>query len=80
MIPGGQGVGFQGPRGSRNSPTAELIFFTNITNYILGEKIVMWRNFGKFCEVLRNFGKFCNIFRTFMWRKIKPKSTFVEQK
>ena len=70
MFPGGQGVGFQGPRGSRNSPTAELIFFTNITNYILGEKIVMWRN----------FGKFCNIFRTFMWIKIEPKSTFVEQK
>ena len=36
---------------------------TNITNYICGEKIVMWRNFGRFCHNLR----------AFMWRKIEPK-------
>ena len=36
----------------------ELIFVTNITNYICGEKIVMWRNFG---EILRNFGKFWEV-------------------
>ena len=46
----------------------EPIFVTNITNYICGEKIVMWRNFGKFekCwefwETLRKFGKFWEIF------------------
>ena len=34
---------------------AELIFVTNITNYICGEKIVTWRNFG---ENLGNFEKF----------------------
>ena len=43
----------------------ELIFVTNITNYILGEKIVMWRKIGKFWkkswEILRNFGKFWEI-------------------
>ena len=33
---------------------AELIFVTNITNYIYGEKIVMWRNFGKYWENLGN--------------------------
>ena len=38
--------------------TVELIFVTNITNYICGQKIVMWRNFGKFGEVLGGFWKF----------------------
>ena len=77
----------------------ELIFVTNITNYISGEKIAMWRNFsfpcmtivgklkisppvekfGNFWEILRNFGKFCHNLRAFMWRKIEPKSTFVEK-
>ena len=33
----------------------ELIFVTNITNYICEEEIVMWRNFGKFSG---KFGKF----------------------
>ena len=33
---------------SPSPSAAELIFVTNITNYICGEKIVMWRNFGKF--------------------------------
>ena len=32
----------------------ELIF---VTNYICGEKIVMWRNFGKMWEVLGNCGE-----------------------
>ena len=36
----------------------ELIFVTNVTNYICGEKIVTWRNFGKFWKILGNFGKF----------------------
>ena len=36
----------------------ELIFVTNITNYICEEEIVMWRNFGKFSG---KFGKFLEI-------------------
>ena len=81
---------------SQNSQT-ELIFVTNITNYICGEKIVIWRNFSfpcmtivgklkisphveKFWKILRNFGKFCHNLRALMWRKIEPKSTFVEKK
>ena len=35
----------------------ELIFVTNIINYICGEKIVMWRNFRKMWEILGNFGE-----------------------
>ena len=42
------------------SHEAELIFVKNITNYICGEKIVMWRNFG---EILGNFGKFENVWK-----------------
>ena len=30
--------------------------------YICGEKIVMWRNFGKYWEILRNFGRSCSYF------------------
>ena len=45
--------------------TPELIFVTNITNYICGEKIVMWRNFGKFWEFLRIFRKFWEILPQF---------------
>ena len=44
---------------------AELIFVTNITNYICGEKIVIWRYFGKFWEILRNFGNFLEILPQF---------------
>ena len=33
-------------------PPPELIFVTNITNYIRGEKVVMWRNFGTFWGTL----------------------------
>ena len=72
------------------SHEAELIFVKNITNYICGEKIVMWRNFGKswetlrnfgkFWEILRSFGRFCHNLRTFMWGKIEPKCAFVEKK
>ena len=43
---------------------------TNITNYICGEKIVMWRNFGRFCHNLR----------AFMWRKIEPKKYICGEK
>ena len=56
---------------------SELIFVTNITNYIRGEKIVIWRNFG---YILGNLGNFCRNLGAFMWRKIEPKSTFVEKK
>ena len=40
----------------------------------------LWRYNWKFRELLRNFGKFCHNLRVFVWRKIKPKSTFVEKK
>ena len=54
----------------------ELISVTNITNYICGEKIVMWRNFGnffgknweileKFQETLGNFEKCWEILGVF---------------
>ena len=78
---------------SRGSFQAELIFVTNITNYICGEKIVMWKNlgkfwefwrhFGKFWEILRNFGKFweiCHNLRAFMWRKIERKKYICGEK
>ena len=51
------------------SSSSELIFVTDITNYIRGEKIVMWRNFGKcwkiFGKFWRNFGKFWKILPQF---------------
>ena len=47
---------------SPSPSAAELIFVTNITNYICGEKIVMWRNFGK---IWRNFGIFWEILGDF---------------
>ena len=101
---------------------ADLIFVTNITNIISGEKIIMWRNFsflymiivGKlkisprvekfqmsphdrcgeiwnsqhmacvWCKKRRHIWKIykknCHNLRAFMWRKIEPKSTFVEKK
>ena len=51
----------------------ELISVTNITNYICGEKIIMWRNFGKFSE-------FCHNLPAFMWRKIEPKKYICGEK
>ena len=33
----------------------ELIFVTNITDYTCGEKIVVWRNYGKNWEILEKF-------------------------
>ena len=41
----------------------ELIFVTNITNYIRGEKIVMWRNFSYPCmTIVEKFMEFyCNL-------------------
>ena len=111
---------------------AHLIFVTNITNYIRGEEIVMWRNFSfpcmtivgifkisshieKFqmsphdrcggiwnsphvaCVWCRKRRQICKIYcilcrfvaksvihdvlsQNFMWRKIEPKSTFMEEK
>ena len=69
-------------------PKPELIFVTNITNYICGEKIVMWKNLGKnwkFWENLGNFEKFWEILGDFATiyalscgEKLSPKSTFVE--
>ena len=39
----------------RRRLNTEPIFVTNVTNYIRGEKIAMWRNFGEFLGI---FGKF----------------------
>ena len=68
-------------------PPTELIFVTNITNYIRGEKLScleilekFWESLGNFGEILWNFENFCHNLRVFMWRKIEPKSTFVEKK
>ena len=100
----------------------DLIFVTNITNIISGEKIVMWRNFSFPCmtivgklkisphvekfqmsphdrcgeiwnsphlacvwcrkrrHICHNLCNFCHNLGAFMWRKIEPKSTFVEKK
>ena len=46
----------------------------------LWRKIVMWRNFGKFWEILRLFGRFCHNLRAFMWRKIEPKKYICGEK
>ena len=62
------------------SSLTELIFVTNITNYICGEKLSCGEILEKCWEILRNFGKFCHNLRGFMWRKIEPKGTFVEKK
>ena len=40
----------------------------------------IWRNFRKIWEILVNFDRFCHNLRAFMWRKIEPKSTFLEIK
>ena len=37
---------------------SELIYVTNITNHICGEKIVMWRKFGKIWEILPQYTRF----------------------
>ena len=71
----------------------ELIFVTNITNYICGEKNIMWRNFREiweileiFWEILGNFEKFWEIlgnlatsYTLSFGEKLSPKSTFVEK-
>ena len=65
---------------------SELIFVMNITNYIRGEEIVMWRNFSFPCKtivgkltILGNFGKFATIYALSCGEKLGPK-TFVEKK
>ena len=62
---------------------AELIFVTNITNYIHGGKIVTWRNIGKFWEILGNFEKVWEILPQFMRFHVEKdwaQKTFVENK
>ena len=54
--------------------TSDLIFVTNISNYILGEKIVMVKNFsfpcmtivGKFLHMWRNFSTIDGVLLQFM--------------
>ena len=79
-----------GPLKIVHTSQAELLFVTNITNYICGAKIVMWRNFGKFGKFWRtigkfwnifiNFGRFCHNLRASMWRKIEPKKFICGEK
>ena len=54
--------------------TPELIFVTNITNYICGEKIVTWRNIGKIWDILPKFTHF------HVEKNWAPKNIFVEKK
>ena len=62
----------------------ELIFVTNVTNYICRKKLSWGEIFG---EILGNFEKFWEIFGDFATiyalscgEKLSPKSTFVEKK
>ena len=57
----------------------ELIFVTNITNYICGEKLSCWEILGNFGEILGHFGTFCHNLRDSCGKKLSPKSTFVEK-
>ena len=57
---------------SPSPSAAELIFVTNITNYICGEKIVMWRNFSFPCMTIVGELKISP--------HVEPKSTFVKKK
>ena len=50
-----------------------LIIVTNITNYIRGEKIVIWRIFGKLWEILEKIWEISGDFEKF-W-KILPQFT-----
>ena len=64
--------------------SSELIFVTYIINYICGEKIVMWRNFGIFWEIFEKFweilGNLATIYALSCGEKLSPKRTFVEKK
>ena len=53
------------------------IFVTNITNYICGEKIVMWGYFEKKWEFFRDFA---TIYALSCLGTLSPKSIFVEKK
>ena len=46
---------------------AELIFVTNITNYICGEKTVMWRNFSFYTE-FEQFMEFLSKFTPYLFQ------------
>ena len=50
----------------------DLIFVTNITNIISGEKIVMWRNF--------SFPRMTIVGELKISPHVEPKSTFVKKK
>ena len=55
----------------------ELIFVTNITNYICGEKLSCEEILGKIGEIL---GDFATIYALSCGEKLSPKSIFVEKK
>ena len=64
-----------GPKCAIFGPSPELIFVTNITNYISGN--LFFGNVGKFSEIL---GDFAIIYALSCGGKLSPKSTFVEKK
>ena len=70
-------VSFFLANGGPETPKPELIFVTNITNYICGEKIDILGNFEKYWEIL---GDFATIYALSCGEKLSPKSTFVEKK
>ena len=56
-------------------------YLSQISQIIIVEKkLSCGEILGNFGEILGNFGKFCHNLRAFKWRKIEPKSTFVEKK
>ena len=61
----------------------ELIFVTDITDFIRGEKTVMWRNFSFLYRIWTIYGvlsKFMPFCSKFMWRKICAEEICVEKK
>ena len=58
----------------------ELIFVTNITNYICGEKISCGEILGIFEKFLEIFGDFATIYALSHGEKLSPKSTFGDKK
>ena len=69
---------------------SELIFVTNITNYISGKNChvekfwevleKVWKMLRSFGKRLNNFGRFCHNLCVLMWRKIEPKKYICGEK
>ena len=57
-----------------HSAMPEHIFFTNITNYICGEKTVMWRNFSFLYRIWTIYGFFIEVYAVFVLNLCGEKS------